>query len=336
MVLHTGLGGLEAALDAHATSGSPTRPPGEKGRINSTFAEGPANLVTAVTQLGIPIQHYLEINFVSFAKLVDAVGGHHHRLPGPGPRHPLRARRSTRPDPYHLDGEQALAYVRSRYYEQLIDGTWQTDPTADIGRTERQRAFLTALMDKVGGTRNPFTLLGAPGPDLLRDQASTAPWATSAALRLVWSFRSFHPATVALPVTPRTTSGGAAVLDLKQPDAGTRDRGVRVSRLRPRSRCVGATLDGSDRRGALRGGRDRRARVPTWSLSPATRCSTARGTAVVPGLVNGHTHAAMTLLRSFGDDMSLQPWLRGADLARRGAASRRTTSTGGRGSRRSR
>jgi len=30
---------------------------------------------------------------------------------------------------------------------------------------------------------------------------------------------------------------------------------------------------------------------------------------VVPGLKNGHTHAAMTLLRGYADDMKLQPWL---------------------------
>ena len=35
----------------------------------------------------------------------------------------------------------------------------------------------------------------------------------------------------------------------------------------------------------------------------------ARGMALVPGLVNAHTHAAMTLLRSFGDDLHLMPWL---------------------------
>ncbi|MEO5363687.1 MAG: amidohydrolase [Magnetococcus sp. DMHC-8] len=35
----------------------------------------------------------------------------------------------------------------------------------------------------------------------------------------------------------------------------------------------------------------------------------ARGMAIVPGLVNGHTHAAMTLFRGFGDDMPLMEWL---------------------------
>ena len=31
--------------------------------------------------------------------------------------------------------------------------------------------------------------------------------------------------------------------------------------------------------------------------------------AVIPGLVNGHTHAAMTLFRGYADDMKLMPWL---------------------------
>jgi 5-methylthioadenosine/S-adenosylhomocysteine deaminase len=33
------------------------------------------------------------------------------------------------------------------------------------------------------------------------------------------------------------------------------------------------------------------------------------GLAIVPGLVNGHTHAAMTLFRGFGDDLPLMAWL---------------------------
>jgi len=34
-----------------------------------------------------------------------------------------------------------------------------------------------------------------------------------------------------------------------------------------------------------------------------------RGKALIPGLVNAHTHAAMSLLRGFADDMPLQEWL---------------------------
>lgn len=42
---------------------------------------------------------------------------------------------------------------------------------------------------------------------------------------------------------------------------------------------------------------------------PADRVIDGRRKAVIPGLVNGHTHAAMTLFRGFGDDMPLMPWL---------------------------
>src|SRR3954454_6573483 len=35
----------------------------------------------------------------------------------------------------------------------------------------------------------------------------------------------------------------------------------------------------------------------------------AEGMAIVPGLVNGHTHAAMTLFRGHGDDLPLMRWL---------------------------
>ena len=35
----------------------------------------------------------------------------------------------------------------------------------------------------------------------------------------------------------------------------------------------------------------------------------AAGKALVPGLVNGHTHAAMTLFRGYGDDLPLMEWL---------------------------
>ncbi|MBF0309108.1 MAG: amidohydrolase [Magnetococcales bacterium] len=43
--------------------------------------------------------------------------------------------------------------------------------------------------------------------------------------------------------------------------------------------------------------------------SPGVAILDAEGMAVSPGLVNGHTHAAMTLFRGYGDDMPLMEWL---------------------------
>ncbi len=185
---------------------------GQKGRINSTFAAGPANLVNAVTALGIPIQHYMEINFVSFSRLVDAIGGITVEVPAPA-RDGNSGLQIDAAGPVTLDGAQALAFVRSRYYEQFVDGVWQADPTGDIGRTERQRVFLTTLLRGVADTRNPLALAripGAVGGGMRIDDDLTY----FDALRLGWTLRGVSPAATTIPVTPRTTTGGAAVLEL--------------------------------------------------------------------------------------------------------------------------
>ena len=50
--------------------------------------------------------------------------------------------------------------------------------------------------------------------------------------------------------------------------------------------------------------------MTSFISNPAARtCCGIKLVAVIPGVVNAHTHAAMTLFRGFGDDMPLMPWL---------------------------
>jgi 5-methylthioadenosine/S-adenosylhomocysteine deaminase len=58
----------------------------------------------------------------------------------------------------------------------------------------------------------------------------------------------------------------------------------------------------------IEGNRIRRI-APVIDAAPGTTVIDGRRKAVIPGLMNMHTHAAMTLFRGFGDDMPLQPWL---------------------------
>lgn len=51
---------------------------------------------------------------------------------------------------------------------------------------------------------------------------------------------------------------------------------------------------------------------PPAAEEPVGQVVDGRGRAVVPGWKNAHTHAAMTLLRGYADDMRLQPWLQEA------------------------
>ena len=190
---------------------------GEEGRINGAFALGAGELIAAVTQLGIPVDHYLQIDFTSFAGIVDALGGIEVTLDHPA-YDEMSGLNVETAGTVTLDGTQAVAYVRSRQYTEIIDGVAVTDPTGDIGRIERQRVFLSALLGKLGAARSPSVLSGsasALAPGLVIDDTMTF----LDAVRLLWDVRGATPESVDLPVDGFSTSGGAAVLGLRQPDA---------------------------------------------------------------------------------------------------------------------
>ena len=114
-------------------------------RINVAYREGAPVVVRTVTRaLGIPIHHYLEIDFQGFKDLVDAVGGVTVCV-----EWPTRDRNTglyIKPGCNNLNGVQSLAYARSRYFEEKVDGQWRIDGTSDIGRGKRQRLFTALLM----------------------------------------------------------------------------------------------------------------------------------------------------------------------------------------------
>ncbi len=57
---------------------------GRRGKVNAAFAGGPAQLVQTIqAQLGIPIHHYLLVNFDGFRAIVDALGGINLNFPYP-------------------------------------------------------------------------------------------------------------------------------------------------------------------------------------------------------------------------------------------------------------
>ena len=193
-----------------------TRPDGSEGRINAAYRQGPAALVQTVQGLGIPVHHYLEVDFVTFAGMVDGVGGVPIELP-----HPARDLASGLDQPeagmVTLDGSQALAFVRSRQYAELVDGSWRTDPTGDLGRVQRQQAFLRSVMSEVGSTRNPIELIrvsnSVAGGLRIDDRMGFFD-----ALGLARRLRGLEPESVELPVYG-FSAGGASVLGLIQPDA---------------------------------------------------------------------------------------------------------------------
>jgi polyisoprenyl-teichoic acid--peptidoglycan teichoic acid transferase len=95
---------------------------GGVNRINTAFEKGPDVLVRTVSDaLGIPIHHYVEIDFAGFRDIVSAVGGVGVFFPTPA-RDLVTGLQVDRGGCVELDGGRALAYVRSRNYEALVGG----------------------------------------------------------------------------------------------------------------------------------------------------------------------------------------------------------------------
>lgn len=185
---------------------------GSPNRINAAFAFGgpPALINTIQSELGIGIDHYLEIDLAGFLGLVDALGG--VTIHFPHPAYDLKSGlRIDTAGPMRLDGSEALAYVRSRHLVEIIDGVEVRDLTSDLGRVQRQQSFLAAVFAELGSTWNPFTLLGA-----LDGVSGNVRVDSSLSLRgaatLGLDVRGAEPLTATVPTSRHITDSGADVL----------------------------------------------------------------------------------------------------------------------------
>ncbi len=193
----------------------PIAPTGEEERINTAFANSTQSLIDTIqTNLGVPINHYVEVDFSGFQDLVNTIGG----VPVYFDR-PVRDRNSglsiDSTGCHVLDGYQGLAFARSRHLEWSDGEEWVDDPSHDIGRMRRQQELARAAMVKLRSlglssvTKVTGLVDAAVQNVTIDDQLGVRDL-----LGLTAHFAEFDPGrmqTYSLPVTPHTTSGGAAV-----------------------------------------------------------------------------------------------------------------------------
>lgn len=181
-----------------------TRCNGTQGRINAAYGlGGPTCMTETVTQVsGIPITHYAEVNFLGFIRIVEAVGGVSIYFEEPFVDRPAGI--DVPAGCVHLDGRQAIGYVRAR----TVDG--------DLGRIARQQRFIAELADEVTSPStllNPvrlFNTAGAAG----RSVTASQNLGTLDLLQLARAGRGFAGAglaTYTVPASPASI-GGASVL----------------------------------------------------------------------------------------------------------------------------
>ncbi len=196
---------------------------GQRGRdkINAAIQGGPERLINTITEdFGIPINHYIEMNFFSFRKIVQAVDGVPIYFSTP-----VRDLHSgldiEQTGCVTLDPVQALAYARSRYYEYFQNGHWMADPSSDLGRISRQQSFIKKVIQRAidKGARNPAVLndLIDAGTSALHLDPSLTP---GDLVTLGRRFKDFNPDnldTYSVPSSSATIDGASVqLLDVTQ------------------------------------------------------------------------------------------------------------------------
>ncbi|MDH6518620.1 LCP family protein required for cell wall assembly [Streptomyces sp. SAI-208] len=171
MILHTGSNGdtlislprdsdVEIPTFVGSESGKTYKGTGRHVKLNAAYAEdGPELLVRTVEfNTGLKIDHYVEIGFAGFANIVDAVGGVEIDIPKGGMKD-TKSGADFEAGKQTLNGDQALAFVRTRY---ALAGS-------DLDRTKNQQKFLNALANQVATPStvlNPFKLYPTMGAGL--------------------------------------------------------------------------------------------------------------------------------------------------------------------------
>ncbi len=158
---------------------------GTERKINSLLLVEDAELLVKTIQanFGITLNHFISLDFLGFREIVDELGGIPVWFENPA--------RDQKPNGENasgllietagchvLTGEQALQYVRSRNYRELIDGEWQYVGNSDFGRIRRQQDFLVLALERAidRGARDPAglaSLIEAAASSLVLDDELT-------------------------------------------------------------------------------------------------------------------------------------------------------------------
>lgn len=193
---------------------------GEEERINTAYSydDGPQRLIDTIKlNFDIDINHYAAINFASFEGIVEAIGGVPMYFD-----QPLLDNNSglviTDTGCQTLDGQQALAFARSRHLQYSNGVNWIADESGDLGRISRQQYFMRHVFEQAGkkafsDPRVTNDLISVAQEHVTLDDDSEITKVVAMGQRM-GQFEGDSIRSWTLPTTPFMTDGGAAVLEL--------------------------------------------------------------------------------------------------------------------------
>lgn len=197
---------------------------GSQARINTLLAgcegaaTGPELLAVGVEDFtGVPIDHFVLLDFGGFERVIDVFGGVEICLEYPIRDAKVNYDGTILPAGCSIaTGAQALAWVRSRNTQEFVAGVgWKTQQGVnDLVRNERQQEMLFALMSRAASLRSIASLRevaeSVAGAVILSDNLSL-----TSGVSLAWDMRSVDLEEVirlTVPVRPFTTESGSSVL----------------------------------------------------------------------------------------------------------------------------
>jgi LCP family protein required for cell wall assembly len=189
-------------------------------KINAAFAYGgPSLMVQTIREnLGIDVNHYVEVDFVGFIEMVNELGG--IEMTFAHPARDLKSGLDVEAGPQVLDGEQALAFARSRSYEEHQGERWVSIDASDLGRANRQQQVVRAILSKL---KSPASIAeaGEIAGSMAENMTVDGHLAASSIGSLAWDFRGVLTGGIegqTLPVYGDTVRG-ASVVRPDEPEA---------------------------------------------------------------------------------------------------------------------
>ncbi len=189
-------------------------------RINAAYAYGGAPLMvrTVRAATGLPIHHYVEVDFVGFQALVNQIGGVH--LDFSASARDLNSGLDVEAGRQLLDGSQALAFARSRHYEELHGDTWVNVDADDFGRTHRQQRLILAILSELK-TPSTLTEAGSIVASFAQHLTVDSALAENSLVELAFRMRGISAATMETATLPGYIDDyqGKSVVRMSHPEA---------------------------------------------------------------------------------------------------------------------
>jgi len=200
---------------------------GKDNKINSAFNEGTDPLIQTIeSTFGIPINHFVILDFNGVIDMVNSVGGIKLNFPYPVRDNDNGNNNSglqvTHAGCQTLNGNMALALARSRFFQyEVRPGVWYYDGSSDLGRIQRQNTVIQSVINTARSSFNPLTInafLGSLVHDVTKDDAMSATMILSLAQRY-HAFSGSQLQTFTLPTLGAYAGAAGAVEVVQQPQA---------------------------------------------------------------------------------------------------------------------